>query len=127
MALRDELLLEPLEPVVRLVGEPFDLRERPADGEHLAAHALADGLADAFRQLTLELGGGGRERLDLGAGAVERGFESRRLEPPLAGLRDARASPFQGLIVHGRQGYSGRRMRSAELDYDLPPELIAQH
>jgi S-adenosylmethionine:tRNA ribosyltransferase-isomerase len=28
--------------------------------------------------------------------------------------------------VHGRRGYSPRRMDTSELDYDLPPELIAQ-
>ena len=39
---------------------------------------------------------------------------------PGAALRDAPSRPLQGLLVHRRQGYSGRRMRSAELDYELP-------
>ena len=59
------------------------------------------------------------ERLDLlrasAAAPPRSGLSSLR---PAACLGDPLRCPFQCLFVHGAQGYSGRRMRSDELDYD---------
>ncbi len=43
-----------------------------------------------------------------------------------AGILDAAAGLFEHMCIHGAQGYARRRMRSSDLDYALPPELIAQ-
>jgi S-adenosylmethionine:tRNA ribosyltransferase-isomerase len=126
IALGKQLLLNSLQPAVGLVGQPFDLRQRTSHREYLAAHALPHGVSDTGGKLQLELHRGGRESLDLRSRAIERRLQSCRLEAAVPRRRDALAGSFQRLFVHGRQGYSGRRMRSSELDYDLPQELVAQ-
>ena len=57
---------------------------------------------------------------------LENGFELGRLRPTGRGVRDSLLGPFQCKAVHGRRGYSHRRMDTALLDYELPVELIAQ-
>jgi S-adenosylmethionine:tRNA ribosyltransferase-isomerase len=124
--LGEELLLEPLEPAVRLVQQPAHFREVPPDRRDLVAKPFPHGRADAVGQARFELLGRPGERLELPARAVERGLESCRIGAPRAPLRDPPFRPFQRLLVHEAQGYCGRRMRTAELDYELPGELIAQ-
>jgi S-adenosylmethionine:tRNA ribosyltransferase-isomerase len=126
VSLGEEFLLEPLEPPVRLVEEATDLGQRASDGHDLTAQAVLHGRSDPFRQRCLELSGGARQRLELLARAIERGLEPDGVCAARAALRDPAFRPFQRLLVHPAQGYCGRRMRSAELDYDLPEQLIAQ-
>ena len=50
MALGEQLLLEPLEPPVRLVEEPAELGERASDRDDLAAEPFLHGRADPVGQ-----------------------------------------------------------------------------
>src|SRR5713101_8305921 len=52
---------------------------------------------------------------------------SARLRPTGRALLDPLLCPLDDAVVHVRQGYRGNRMKTRELEYDLPPELIAQH
>src|SRR5207302_11225332 len=83
----------------------------------------ADGLLDACRQRFLQRRGRGGKRLDLFAGADEERIQRRSV----CALLDPLLSPLDHAVVHGPQGYRWRRMKTRELEYDLPPELIAQH
>ena len=67
------------------------------------------------------------ERLDLRPRALERRLELGRRDPAGGRFRDPRLGALECLLVHGREATLRRRMDAAELDYDLPPELIAQH
>jgi len=114
----DRIRLDVLEPADHLVHEAADLGEVPADRDDLLAQALLN----AIRQ---RLGGvlrGSGERLKLGARPLEhavQGFRLGALLDPLLGAVDC-------ALVHTWQMYRGGRMRVEELDYFLPPELIAQ-
>jgi S-adenosylmethionine:tRNA ribosyltransferase-isomerase len=126
VALGEHLLLESLEPMDRVVEQPTDLGEALPHDRDLAPQTLLDRLGDPVGKPGLELHGGRGERLDLETGTLE-----RRVDPARAAtftcFFDMPFRAFQRVFIHGRQGYSGRRMRSSELDYQLPPELIAQH
>ena len=97
------------------------------DREDLRAQSVADRGVDLRRNRYLERCGGDRERLDLVAGALEGSLEQRRIGTAGRRLGDPLHGPFESTCVHGRRGYSQRRMDTALLDYRLPPELIAQH
>jgi S-adenosylmethionine:tRNA ribosyltransferase-isomerase len=110
--------------------DPFELPDdtvhEPANLGEVARHGLclvADRIADAARQRLFENERRGGERLYLLAGPGEERIERRALralpDPFLCALDDA--------VVHVRQGYLGGRMKTRELEYDLPPALIAQH
>jgi S-adenosylmethionine:tRNA ribosyltransferase-isomerase len=127
VALGEEVALEALEAPDCLVQQPADLGDVARDGQHLRAQPIAHGAPDMGRNRCLELGSRRGERLDLLARAYERGFD-------VGGCRSARGRVCDPLLrslecqgIHARRGYSPRRMDTAELDYDLPPELIAQH
>src|SRR5205085_4812813 len=62
------------------------------------------------------------ECLQLRPRALEDAVHSLRVRPLLEPLPGA----VDRALVHVRQMYRGGRMRVDELDYDLPPELIAQ-
>jgi S-adenosylmethionine:tRNA ribosyltransferase-isomerase len=124
--LGEQIALEPFEPSDRLIQEAADLRDVAGDREDLDAKAVADGDADMRRDRGLELGRGGGERLDLVPGSLERRLERGRLGSPGSRVRDALLRSLECVRVHRRRGYSPRRMDTSELDYDLPPELIAQ-
>jgi len=126
VALGENFLLESLESSDCVVEKPADLREVPPDHCDLAPQTLLHSLAHSLRKPGFELCRGGGERLDLHSGALECRVQSARTAT-LTGLLDVALGAFQHVFVHGRQGYSGRRMRSSELDYELPRELIAQH
>ena len=85
--------------------------------------SVADRFADLGGQRVLERRRCSRERVDLLARprkqALQSGTLCPLLDPLLCALDDA--------VVHVRQGYRGHRMKTRELEYDLPPELIAQH
>ena len=125
--LGEEVALEAFEPPDGLVQQTSDLGDMARDGQHLRAQPIANGAPDMGRNRCLELGSRRGERLDLLARAYERGFD-------VGGCRSARGRVCDPLLrslecqgIHARRGYSPRRMDTAELDYDLPPELIAQH
>jgi S-adenosylmethionine:tRNA ribosyltransferase-isomerase len=126
LALGEELAFDPLEPADRLVEEAADLRDVARNRKDLRTQAVAHRFADVGRDRRLQLGRRCGESLDLLAGSLERRFEVRRMEPAVRGCRNTLLCPFQRGVVHGGRGYSQRRMDTARLDYELPPDLIAQ-
>ena len=127
VTLREEISLESLQPADRLVEKAADLCDVSRDGEHLGAETVSDRDSDVGRNRGLELRRGRCERLDLLTRPLECGFElcGRRTSRRCVG--DPLLCSLQRVGVHRRRGYSPRRMDTSELDYDLPPELIAQH
>jgi S-adenosylmethionine:tRNA ribosyltransferase-isomerase len=126
VSLREQLALEPLETPYRLVEQASDLCDVTSDRKDFGAKTVADGDADLCRNRRLQLGGRRGQRLDLGPRTFECGLEPGGLRPAGRGLGDSLLGPFQSEFVHGRRGYSPRRMDTALLEYELPPELIAQ-
>ena len=126
VAFREKLSFDPLQPPDRLVEEPPNLGDVPRDRQHLRAEPVADGETDLNRDRRLEPCGNLRKGLDLLARAFERGLDQRGVGATRSGVGDALLGTFQSEYVHGRRGYSPRRMDTVLLDYDLPQELIAQ-
>ena len=124
--LGEQRTLEALEPTDRLVEEPTNLGYVSRDREHLHPEAVTNGTSDLGRDRGLELGCSDRERLDLESRALERRFERRRLWPTGRCVRNPLLRALESKAVHGRRGYSQRRMDTALLDYELPSDLIAQ-
>src|SRR5438876_9957508 len=110
--------LERLHPAYHLVHQTADLGEVPSDGDDLLAETFLDTLGEALGGFPRGLG----ERLELRPGALEDAIERLGLRPALDPLLRA----VDRALVHTLQMYRGGRMRVEELDYDLPPELIAQ-
>jgi S-adenosylmethionine:tRNA ribosyltransferase-isomerase len=125
VALGEDVLLEPLEPARNVVEQPADLGQLAAYGEHLAPKPVGDRRIDAVGQADLEVARRRGEGFDLCAGAFEHRLEANEIAS-FACSGDPLGHSLENEFVHGGQGYSGRRMRSADLDYELPPELIAQ-
>ena len=79
---------------------------------------------DALRHGRLKLGsrrGEGVERL---ARARQCSLDGRRIGAAATHAREPLAGPFQSVSIHGGHsnlGVGWDRMRTAELDYDLPP------
>jgi S-adenosylmethionine:tRNA ribosyltransferase-isomerase len=122
-----EISLEPLQPPDRLVHQPVDLGEVPRDRQDLLAKAVLDGALDLDRERSFELRSGLRERLELRAGALERGLDAGGLRPAFG----QRPQPLRRLLdcrrAHRARRYRVRRtVKASELDYELPQELIAQ-
>jgi S-adenosylmethionine:tRNA ribosyltransferase-isomerase len=126
VAFGEQVALEPLEPADRLVEEATNLGDMARHGQDLDAQAVADGGADVLGDRRLELRGGGCKRLDLASRALERRLDRSWLRTSGGRICDPLLRALQGKDVHGRRGYSQRRMDIALLDYDLPAELIAQ-
>lgn len=122
----EQVALQAFEPADRLVQEPSNLRHVAADGEDLGAQAFANRGADLGRDRRLELRGRNCEGLDLLARALQDGLEIRLCGTTRRSVRDAPLGTLQCKGVHGRRGYSQPRMDSSLLDYELPPELVAQ-
>jgi S-adenosylmethionine:tRNA ribosyltransferase-isomerase len=127
VTLREEVAFDTFESPDHLVHQTADLGEVPAHRSNLRTESALQRVADACRERRLELGCGRRERLDLLARAFERRIHGRRLDPARGGLVDPRLRAFDRVCVHGVQRYGADRMDLGELDYDLPPTLIAQH
>ncbi len=127
MPLGEKIAFETLEAADRLVEEPSDLGDVPGDRQDLGPESVAYRVADPCRDRLLELCGARRQRLDLRLRTLERRFEERRLRTAGRRVRNAPLRPIESEIVHGGRGYSQRRMDTSILDYELPPELIAQH
>lgn len=125
--LGEQLAFESLQPPDHLVEQPANLGDVATDGEHLGAEPLSHGGSDLDRNRRLEPGGGDRESLQLVARALDRSLQVSLRRATRCGIRDAPLGALQGEDVHGRRGYSQRRMDMALLDYELPPELVAQH
>ena len=83
--------------------------------------------ADLLRQRSLELSCGLGERLDLCPRALQSCVDLGRCHPPRGRFRDPGLGPLECLFVHGREDSVPTGWRRSVLDYDLPPELIAQH
>jgi S-adenosylmethionine:tRNA ribosyltransferase-isomerase len=126
VALGKELSLEPFEAPDRLVQQAADLGDVAGDRQYLSPQAVANGGRHLRWDGGLEAGRGRRERFDLSPRALERGLEDGGLGTTGRGVGYALLRAFEGDLVHGRRGYSHRRMDTAELEYELPPDLIAQ-
>lgn len=126
MPLREKVSFDPLQPPNRLVEQASDLGDMARNREHLGAEPVANGDADLRRNRRFETSCHLGECFDLSARSLERRLEHCRLGAASGRLGDALLGTFQGECIHGRPGYSPRRMDTALLDYELPEELIAQ-
>ncbi len=126
MALREKVSLDALESPDGLVEEATYLGDVSRDGEHLGAEAVPNGGAHVSRNRRFQLRGCRGERLDLVSRAFERRLDRRGRRPTRCRIGNPLLRPLERVQVHGRRGYSPRRMDTSELDYDLPSELIAQ-
>jgi S-adenosylmethionine:tRNA ribosyltransferase-isomerase len=117
--LAEEVAFDALEAADDLIHQAADLGEVPGDRLGVLAH----GLSDAGWQPFLESGCGGCQRIDLFPRASKQCVEGS----PVCTVLDPLLRALDRAVVHRRQGYRCRRMKTRELEYDLPPELIAQH
>jgi S-adenosylmethionine:tRNA ribosyltransferase-isomerase len=118
-----------LESPDRLRGQAAHFGEMPGDGKDLVAKGVFDCVADALRHGRLELGGGFGEGVESLARARERRFDRRLIRTAASHAREPPTGPFESVSIHGGHsnlGVGWDPMRTAELDYDLPRELIAQ-
>jgi S-adenosylmethionine:tRNA ribosyltransferase-isomerase len=126
MPLGKRIALDSLEPPNRLVHEPAHLGELPRDRPRLRGDAVANRGADSLGQPGFELRGRLREGLEPLPCPLEGRLERGRLHPALGRSRDSRLGSFDRMLIHGGPEYLAFRMLVSELDYALPPELIAQ-
>ena len=126
VTLGEEVALESLEAPNRLVQKSANFRDVACHREHLRAQAVTHRGGDVRGNRRFELGRGGSERFDLVARALERRLDVSMLGTPCGGVGDALLGPLKREGVHERRGYSQPRMDTALLDYELPPELVAQ-
>ena len=127
--------MKALETPDRLAGEPAYLGDVAPDRQNLRPQALLDGFPDAVRHSRLELGRASCKLVERFAGSCESSLESGRLGTARARFREACPCPVERLPIHAGDCSVGiglndegelAAMRTEELDYDLPPELIAQ-
>jgi S-adenosylmethionine:tRNA ribosyltransferase-isomerase len=124
--LGEQITFDALEPADQLVHQAAHLGEMTRDGQHLLTQTVLYSVADTRRKARLELRSQSCERLDLVAGPFERRVDGRRLDAAACCLLDPRLGAGDCVGVHRGRRYRGGRMDLSELDYDLPPELIAQ-
>jgi S-adenosylmethionine:tRNA ribosyltransferase-isomerase len=101
----------------------------PGDGKHLGAQRVLDRVADPLGYGRLELGGRRGEGVESLSRARERRLDRRLIRTAAAHAREPPTGSFESVSIHGGHsnlGVGWDRMRTAELDYDLPHELIAQ-
>jgi S-adenosylmethionine:tRNA ribosyltransferase-isomerase len=102
----------------------------PGDGKHLGAQRVLDRVADPLGYRRLELGGRRGEGVESLSRARERRLDGRLIRTAAAAhAREPPTGSFESVSIHGGHsnlGVGWDRMRTAELDYDLPHELIAQ-
>jgi S-adenosylmethionine:tRNA ribosyltransferase-isomerase len=110
--------LEVLQPPDHLVHQAPDLSEVAADRDDLLLEPLLHAVGKRLRGFLRRR----RQGLDLRAGSLEHAVDRLGLGP----LLDPLLRAVDRALVHTWQMYRGGRMRVDELDYDLPPELIAQ-
>ena len=144
MPLGQHPALERLEPPDDVVHQPANLGELARDGQRLGADAVAHGVGDLLGERRLEAGRCPRERLRLDAHALEGGVDVGRRDAALRSAFESFAGSADRVLVHGTRlplapdvhpprgrpsraiATPGTPVRTAELDYDLPRELIAQ-
>ena len=97
------------------------------DRQDLRAQPVLHCVADAGGQRRLELGGRRSERFDLVACALEGGIDLGGLDTGVGSGFEPRLCAGDYFCVHRGRRYRGSRMDVSELEYELPPELIAQH
>jgi S-adenosylmethionine:tRNA ribosyltransferase-isomerase len=117
--LGEQVAVDALEPADEAVHQPANLGEVAAHRLGLVAHRIADECRQRLFQRRRRRGQSFDLLARLAEESIERGAVGSLPDPLLRTLYDE--------VVHVRQGYRGRRMKTRELDYDLPPELIAQH
>ena len=126
MPLGEQVALDALEPPDDLIHQAPDLGEVATDRCNLRTKAVLECVAEPVRQAGLELRRGGGERFDLLACAFECRVDGGRLDPSGCRAVDPLLCALDCFWVHGAAGYRAGRMDLEELDYELPPELIAQ-
>jgi len=126
VSLGEEIALTPLEAADCLIEEAANLGDVARDGKHFDPDTVAHCCTHVLRYRRLELRRRNRERLDLTPRALERRRHRSRLGPSCRGIRDPLLGTLECKGVHGRRGYSHRRMDTALLEYELPNELVAQ-
>jgi S-adenosylmethionine:tRNA ribosyltransferase-isomerase len=102
-----------------LVHETAYLGEVSPDRPRVLAHDIADLCWKRFFQRGRRCGQG----VDLLARPQHERLERGGIRTPV----EAGTRLFQRTVVHVGQRYRWHRMETRELEYDLPPELIAQH
>ena len=127
VALREKVALEAFEPPDRLVQQAADLGDVARHGEDLGPQTVSHRGCHARGNRGLELRRDRGERLDLIARTLQCGLDRAGGRATRRGIRDPLLRTLERKSVHRRRGYSPRRMDSSVLDYDLPPELVAQH
>ena len=97
------------------------------DWDDLLAQTPLNGCVEALGHSCLELGSRDGQRFETRAGALEQGLEGR-FGLTFAGGGKANSCSFDGVAIHGRSlvFIPDVGMRASELDYELPPGLIAQ-
>ena len=126
VTLGQHVAFEALESANRLVEKTANLGDVARDRKNLGTKPVAYSASDLSGDRRLERGRGDGERLDLASRALERGLERRGLQAPRGRVGDSLLRSLKCDAVHGLRGYSPRRMDMAQLDYELPEELIAQ-
>jgi len=126
MPLGQQVAFDSLEPPDDLVHQAPDLGEVAADRRDLRPQSVLKGVAEPRREARFELRRSDGERLDLFACTFEGGVDGGGLNPPRGRAVDPFLRALDRFCVHGAAGYRAGRMDLEELDYELPPELIAQ-
>jgi S-adenosylmethionine:tRNA ribosyltransferase-isomerase len=119
VTLSEQVGFEPFDPSDHLVHQPAHLGEVARDRLCLATNSLVD---PGWNPL-LELGRRCHQRIHLCARLLRECRESGSVRA----LLDSFVRALDRPVVHVRQGYRWHRMKTRELEYDLPPGLIAQH
>ena len=122
VSLAERVRFERLQPPDHLVHQAPNLGEVPPDRQNLFAQPLLDGFLHAVWKRAGRLLGCCDELLQLFPRPLQHRVDRCRVRP----LLDALLCALDRAVVHLRQMYRGVRMRVDELDYDLPPGLIAQ-
>jgi len=126
VAFREEIAFQPLQAADGLVEQTTDLGDVPCDGKDLDTQTIANRARDVFRDRGLELRRSYGKCLDLASRALKCSLDCRGSGTTRRRVCDALLRSLECLGIHPRRGYSQRRMDISVLDYELPPELVAQ-
>ncbi|MEX2613657.1 MAG: tRNA preQ1(34) S-adenosylmethionine ribosyltransferase-isomerase QueA [Gaiellaceae bacterium] len=124
--LGEQLSFEPFESTNRLVEEAADLGDVTRNRKDLGPESVTNCDSYLGWNRRLKVCCCGCERFELCPRALESGFQLRRFWPSCDRVCDPLLGALQSDLFHGGRGYSQRRMDTALLDYELPPDLIAQ-
>ena len=118
-SLGEEIALERTDAPQQLIHEAANLGEVPRHRRGLALDRVFDSVRERFLERGCRVG----ERLDLLPCSHEKAVEAGTGRT----LVEVLECPAYSAVIHRGQGYRWLRMETRELEYDLPPELIAQH